>query len=273
MKFNCGITGHTGVLGSELIKKYRNINFIKFRGNITNKKNVRNWLINKNINVIFHLAALVPTRIVKKNPKKANKVNYLGTKILVDEVINLNRVKWFFFSSTSHVYKFSKKKINEKAKIKPTTFYGLTKFKAEKYIKENLHKAKIPYCVARIFSFTNKRQTSEYVIPNIIKKAKSKEKIINFKNTNHYRDFLSTNDICRAINLLFKKKANGIYNIGSGKKVLISDIIKIVFNKYNKVYKIYKNNKATCLVADNSKIKKLKWKPKNNINSIINELI
>ena len=72
---------------------------------------------------------------------------------------------------------------------------------------------------------------------------------------------------------MFKKKASGIYNIGSGKKVLISDIIKIVFNKYNKIYKIHENNKATCLVADNSKIKKLKWKPKNNINSIINELI
>ena len=110
MKFNCGITGHTGVLGSELIKKYHNINFIKFDGDITSKKNVRSWLINKNINIIFHLAALVPTKIVKKNPRKANKVNYLGTKILVDEVINLNRVKWFFFHQRLMFINFLKKK-------------------------------------------------------------------------------------------------------------------------------------------------------------------
>ena len=109
MKFNCCITGHTGVLGSELIKKYRNINFIKFGGDITNRKNVRNWLINKNINIIFHLAALVPTRIVKQNPKKANKVNYLGTKILVDEVINLNQVKWFFFHQRHMFINFLRK--------------------------------------------------------------------------------------------------------------------------------------------------------------------
>ena len=58
--------------------------------------------------------AIVPTKIVKKEPKKANKVNYLGTKILIDELVKLKKIKWFFFSSTSHVYKFSQKKINEK---------------------------------------------------------------------------------------------------------------------------------------------------------------
>jgi len=30
MKFNCGITGHAGVLGSKLIKKNNTIKFIKF---------------------------------------------------------------------------------------------------------------------------------------------------------------------------------------------------------------------------------------------------
>ena len=34
----CGITGYRGVLGSELIKKKLNFKFIKFKGNICNKK-------------------------------------------------------------------------------------------------------------------------------------------------------------------------------------------------------------------------------------------
>ena len=33
-----------------------------------------------------------------------------------------------------------------------------------------------------------------------------------------------------------------------------------------------KKNKSTWLVADINKIKKFKWKPKNNILSIVNEL-
>ena len=272
MKFNCGITGHTGVLGSEFIKKYNTVKFIKFYGDIANKKNVKNWLVKKNIDIIFHLAAIVPTQIVKKNPKKANKINYLGTKILIDELIKLKKIKWFFFSSTSHVYKFSQKRLDEKSRLKPSSLYGLTKLKAEKYIQKKLKKAKIPFCIGRIFSFTHKKQTADFVIPSIIKKAKSKKKIVYFENTEHYRDFLSTGDICNAINILFKKKANGIFNIGSGKKVLISDIIKLIFKKYKKIYKISKNNKSTWLIADINKIKKFKWKPKNNIISIVNEL-
>ena len=272
MKFNCGITGHTGVLGAELIKKNNTIKFIKFYGDITNKKHVNDWIIKSDINIVFHLAAIVPTEIVKKEPKKANKVNYLGTKILIDELIKSKKIKWFFFSSTSHVYKFSQKKLNEKSRLEPFSLYGLTKLKAEKYIQKKLKRAKIPFCIGRIFSFTHKKQTSNFVIPGIIKKAKSNKKIVFFENTNHYRDFLSTGDVCKAINILFKKKAHGIYNIGSGKKISISYIIKLIFQKYKKIYKINKKNKSTMLVADISKIKAFKWKPKNNILSIINEL-
>ena len=32
MKFNCGITGHTGILGSEIIKNFEKVKFIKFNG-------------------------------------------------------------------------------------------------------------------------------------------------------------------------------------------------------------------------------------------------
>ena len=41
MKFDnlkCGITGHTGILGRELLKIKNNIKFIKFKGDITKKK-------------------------------------------------------------------------------------------------------------------------------------------------------------------------------------------------------------------------------------------
>ena len=272
MKFNCGITGHTGVLGSELIKKNNTIKFIKFYGDITNKKHVNDWIIKSDINIVFHLAAIVPTEIVKKEPKKANKVNYLGTKILIDELIKSKKIKWFFFSSTSHVYKFSQKKLNEKSRLEPFSLYGLTKLKAEKYIQKKLKRAKIPFCIGRIFSFTHKKKTLKKYNQRKIATPLVNKKIVFFENTNHYRDFLSTGDVCKAINILFKKKAHGIYNIGSGKKISISYIIKLIFQKYKKIYKINKKNKSTMLVADISKIKAFKWKPKNNILSIINEL-
>jgi len=110
MKFNCGITGHAGVLGSKLIKKNNTIKFIKFYWDIANKKHVKDWLVKRNIKIIFHLAAIVPAQIVKKEPKKANKINYLGTKILIDELIKLKKIKWFFFHLHPMYINFLKKK-------------------------------------------------------------------------------------------------------------------------------------------------------------------
>jgi nucleoside-diphosphate-sugar epimerase len=271
-KLSCGITGHTGVLGKELIKKKNNLKFIKFKGDITKKKDIKNWLQNNSIDIVIHLAAVVPTNIVKKRFNYANKVNYTGTKLLIDEIINYKKIKWFFYSSTSHVYKFSKKKISENNPTKPSTKYGLTKLRGENYIQKKLSK-KIPFCIGRIFSFTGVNQKKNYVIPSIINKAKLNKKIIYFNNTNHIRDFLSIDDVCRAIRILINKRSTGIYNIGSGKKILISDIIKLVFTKYKKKYLIKNTSKQTCLVSDISKIKKLNWYPKKNIESILKELL
>jgi len=271
-KVNCGITGYTGILGSEVIKRNSNFKYIVFKGDIIKKDDIKNWLKKNNIEIILHFAALVPTEQVKKNPVYANKVNYIGTKYLVNEILKLKKIKWFFFASTSHVYNYSTKNIKETYAAKPQNFYGETKLKAEKYIQSKL-KNQVPYCIGRIFSFTHKKQNIRYVVPNIIKKAKSKQKNLLLKNLNHYRDFISTNDICMAIRILYKKRAVGIYNIASGKKILISDIAKIIFKKLNKKYIIQKNLKKTCLIANTEKLRNLNWRPKDDITKILDQLL
>ncbi len=235
------------------------------------KKDIKKWLQNNPIDIIIHLAAIVPTNVVKRKFNYANKVNYIGTKLLVDEIIKYKNIKWLFYSSTSHVYNFSKNRISEDGIIKPISKYGLTKLKGENYIKKKLNK-KISFCIGRIFSFTSVNQIKDYVIPGIMSKVKSKKNKIFFKNTNHLRDFLCVSDICRAIKILINKKSTGTYNIGSGNKVLISDIIKLIFKKYKKEYLIKNTSKQTCLVANNSKIKKLNWQPTKDIKEIVKEL-
>ena len=80
------------------------------------------------------------------------------------------------------------------------------------------------YCIGRIFSYTSVKQNQNYFVPNVFKKLKSKNKIITFNNANHFRDFLSLEDICLAINVLMNNKATGIFNICSSRKISLKKL-------------------------------------------------
>ena len=234
----CAITGSRGVLGSKLKKKIP-VKFYEFKGDIRNKNHVDKWISKKNFDILIHLAAIVPTNLVNKNYKRAYDVNVNGTDNIIKALIKKeNKPKWFFFSSTSHVYKpiNKPKKIDEKSRLKPISKYGKTKLLAEKLIFNKLKSHSIKVCIGRIFSFTDKNQKVPFVIPSIKKKLRNSKKKIIFENMNHYRDFLNTSDIVSAINKLRIKNKEGIYNIGSGKKYYLKDIVRIFNNKKKKYY-------------------------------------
>mgnify|MGYP001250572895 FL=1 len=266
----CGITGYSGVLGREIIKNI-NFRFIKYKHDILDKKKLDKWMKKNKFDLFLHLAAVVPTKKVEKNYFSSKNVNLNGTKNIVD---NLNKyhknLGWFFFSSTSHVYTHSKYKIVETKKINNCfSKYGKTKYQAEKYINKKLNK-KINCCIGRIFSFSHPNQNASFFIPSILKKIrKSNKKIIIFKNVDHERDFISTKDISKIINLLYQKKRRGIYNIGTGKCTNLIDVIRILCKRYDRNYKILNIRNRTKLVADISKLKKEGIKINSNIRNIL----
>ena len=109
MIYRIGLTGSTGSLGKVILQDNKKINFNCFKGDITNRTEVFDWINKNDINVVLHLAAIVPIKEVNRNRVKAKKVNFYGTKNIVDACVE-KKIKWLFFSSTSHVYKSSKKK-------------------------------------------------------------------------------------------------------------------------------------------------------------------
>ena len=86
---------------------------------------------------------------------------------------------------------------------------------------------------------------------------KIKEFIV-LNNINHYRDFLTLEDVCNVIKILFIKKKIGVFNICSGKKIKLINIVKGL-NLFNKKIIIKKQNKLTTLVGSNYKIKKFHY--------------
>ena len=259
---NLGITGSIGVLGSVLKKKLRIKNKNLFNGKIENKKNVNNWIKTNNFDIIIHLAAIVPIKIVNQNKQKALIVNFEGTKNLVDAVNKYSKKKvWFFFTSTSHVYPFKSTVTNELSRTKPLNYYGKTKLLSEKYILGNTKKL-LP-CIGRIFSFTSHKQNNFFIVPKLISKLRSSKKQIFIENINHIRDFVTVDDICRAIKILMKKKSKGIYNICSGNKINLKEILFTLNKKYKKKIILKDNKNKTILFGSNAKLIKKGWKISN----------
>ena len=160
----CAITGYTGNLGSEFIKRFPKINFLKFKGDITNSNYLNKWIKNNDFDYFLHFAAIVPTQEVKQNYRLAKKVNYNSTLNIVKYLKKKNKKIWFFFSSTSHVYGFSNSKLKEKSRKKPISKYGELKFLAEKDLKKIVQNSQIKLCIGRIFSFTHYNQKKSYFI-------------------------------------------------------------------------------------------------------------
>ena len=256
MSIIVGITGHTGSLGKEIIKSKLGFNYSFFKGDIRNKNKISKWISSKKFDAIIHLAAIVPISVVNNNKNKAYQINYIATKNIVNAV-KKNKIKWFFFASTSHVYSSIKKNISEKFKTNPISYYGMTKLLAEKYIIKQLKKSDSKYCIGRIFSTTNKNQKNNYLIPDLKTKIKKSKKKIILYNLGHYRDFISMKDISKIIFCLYKKKFEGIINIASGKSLCLKDIARYISKYYKTKIEFKDNIKKTYLVANINKLKKI----------------
>ena len=103
MSLKIGITGASGVLGSELQKKIKK-NLIIFKGDLTKKKDVHDWVKNNEFKSIYHFAAIVPIKEFNKSIKKSFKVNITGTKFLVDAIIKFQSKKYGFFIHQHHMF-------------------------------------------------------------------------------------------------------------------------------------------------------------------------
>ena len=253
----CAITGYSGILGSNFIKHNNDIKFIKFKEDLSKKNDIKDFIKKNSFDYFLHFGAIVPTNRVRKNFIYARKVNHYSTIHIAKELKKKNENIWFFFSSSSHVYGFSNKKIKETNKIKPTSKYGSLKALSEDSIHKILKNSKVKFCIGRIFSFTHKNQNKSFFVPSAFRG--------DAKEVNTLRDFIDVRDICSVIRILINKKKTGIFNIASGKKINLLKIISIIKKEQMRKASNPQNN----IFADISKIKSLGWKPKYDIFDIL----
>jgi nucleoside-diphosphate-sugar epimerase len=99
----------------------------------------------------------------------------------------------------------------------------------------------ITYCCVRIFSFYDKFQSKNFLFPAIKNKiANAKKNFFYIINANNIVDIQKAESVVKTILALFKKKFEGIINIGTGKGISIKKFSK---NLTKKKIRIYTNKK------------------------------
>ncbi len=262
-----GYSGKKSGLAKSFINQYKKKFIFKcYKKNISNKKGFDNWIKkNNDLNIFINFAAITSPKKCNMNKKKSFDTNYISVVNML-KIINRNNIKnfkYFLCLSSSHVFKKSKKKLNEKSKREPSNYYGYTKKLLEDYVLKNQNKFYYNIGIARIFNFYNKLSNKNFFINDVLKKLNSNKKKIYFENINTFRDFLSMSDINSALYLMIKLQLINDFNICSGKKIKLKDIIIYLSKmKQNKKDIIFDNKSSKDLIGSNIKLKKKGWKIK-----------
>ena len=111
---------------------------------------------------------------IKETNRKIKETYNINTFTTIYLIKDLNKAtykhfKSFLFSSSSHVYKPSFKKLSENSIRKPETVYGKSKKKVEDYIHKNRKKINFKIGVARIFNFYSRNHGKDFLF-KILKK-------------------------------------------------------------------------------------------------------
>ncbi len=276
------ITGINGFVGNLLYKYLQErgdeVYGIDIEGNrdnifsvdITNYDSVNKTLIRIAPDFIFHLAAI--SRVDVSNPRNIFNINVNGTLNLLSASIKLKIIPKFLFISSSQVYGIvdrSLQPMRENLPLKPVNLYGASKAAAENMIMAFHHEFGLPFIIIRPFNHTGRGQAQHFVIPKLIEAFKDNKNSVKVGNIQVYRDFLDVRDVIDAYIKIMDNFPNGeIFNISSGKNILISDIISLMKEITGHDPKIIseegllRKNEIVYSEGDSSKIKqKLNWEP------------
>ncbi len=186
--------------------------------------------ISKDIDIIFHLAALIAIPYSYIAPESYIETNVKGTLNICQAAKDYG-VKRILVTSTSEVYGTAKYvPIDEKHPLQPQSPYSASKIGADAIAISFYNSFKLPLTIVRPFNTYGPRQSARAVIPTIITQIASGVKEIKLGDTSPTRDFNYVEDICRGFILLSKcdKAIGETVNIGSNYEISIKETFELI---------------------------------------------
>jgi dTDP-glucose 4,6-dehydratase len=227
----------------------------------------------KNIDAVFHLAALIAIPYSYVSPKSYIDTNITGTYNILKSS-QKNNVSKIIITSTSEVYGTAQRvPIKEDHSLNAQSPYAATKIAADQLALSFYKSFDLPVTILRPFNTYGPRQSARAIIPAIISQLFNKNKLIKIGNLTPTRDFTYVEDTVEAFVLALKKNCFGeVINIGNQFEISIKDILNIFKKDFGFDFKVVidkkriRSNKSEVfrLLASDSKAKTLlHWKPKH----------
>jgi NAD dependent epimerase/dehydratase len=240
--------------------------------------------ITKDVEIIFHLAALIAIPFSYVAPDSYVETNIKGT-LNICQAAKDNRVSRLIHTSTSEVYGTAQYvPIDEKHPLQPQSPYSATKIAADAMAMSFYNSFDLAVTIARPFNTYGPRQSARAVIPTIITQIASGKKEIQLGDPSPTRDFNYVEDCCRGFVMLAEseKTIGETINIGSNTEISIGDTFNLIKELMSSDVTLVndekrkrpKKSEVFRLWCDNKKIKELiGYEPKVDIKNGLKKTI
>ena len=313
----CLITGGSGFLGSFFVKKLleqgnevvvfdnlssgnnRNLEVIEenedysfVKGDVTKIDSLK-AVMTKDVDIVYHLSAIVGVKNYCEDPLKVFDVNVMGTRNVLELALK-NEIK-ILFTSTSEIFGKNPNvpwsedddRVLGSTRIDRWS-YGTSKAMCEHMILALYKNHKLPASIVRFFNAYGPGQSPYFVISQSIYKVLRDEQPLLYDSGDQTRCFTFVDDAVEGtLQVATSKNALGeVFNVGSNKETTIKQAIEMIIKVAGKEGKISWKNLDTAKhygqkyediprrVPDVSKIKKiLGWEAKTDLRAGLEKTI
>jgi NAD dependent epimerase/dehydratase len=222
--------------------------------------------LTREIEVVFHLAALIPIPYSYRAPGSFVDTNVSGTLNLCQSA-RRSGVKRFIQTSTSEVYGTAKYvPIDEEHPLQPQSPYSATKIASDCIALSFYYSFGFPVVIARPFNTYGPRQSARAVIPSVIIQAAGGKSTVSLGNLTATRDFTFVEDTCRGFLAIGELEGGEgeVFHVGSNHEIAIGDLVELIAELMGASIRVVceqerlrpEKSEVQRLKCDNSKLRK-----------------